>query len=97
MFAFVAGEWPVSIVVEQPTAFGTRRLVAYKLDEVTEDDGGRECDRCLMRKLESTIYRDSFGLKVWHPQCFSEELTAKRAERTWRVTRLEWKEHRITR
>lgn len=92
MFTYVSSAYPTQVFIEQPTSFGTRRLVAYKLDEVREDDAGRECDGCLTRTFEWHIYRDPFGLKIWHPKCFTEELSSKRAQMTWRVTRLDWAE-----
>lgn len=91
MFTFQARTWPSLVVIEQPTAFNGRGLVAYKLDDVCVEDSGHECDGCLTRTLTPTVYRGP-GVKMWHPECFISELALKRAWHAWRVIRLEWPE-----
>jgi hypothetical protein len=90
MFTVTLADWPISVTLLQRTNLGSRRPVVHTLDDVRSSDNGRECGRCHVRRLDAEIYRDQFGLHVWHRDCFLAELQARRIAGDWRIITLQW-------
>jgi hypothetical protein len=90
VFSITTGSWPATIVIAQESSFGTWHEITYRPDVVRETDQGAECALCLRRVYASYLVRDHMAWKIWHLDCFEEDLTLHRETGEWKLRSLTW-------